>query len=537
MDNEKINAVPEEENEEQVNPNEASENAEETVNAAEEPQETSADEAEEEINDEPCESTEEVSEEAAAEDSGISDEPQEENGADEQKEEILSENLCPVCEERAKGDDSDYCPECEASMLSRKTPLLGWLGGLAAIVFSVFALFLTIIVSAPSIQVARGDSLAKDKCWYSAYKEYNEVSAVVEEINAILGTTSNFAQTGSGLSIRIIESVAHCYSPLDALSVSGNLLGEDSADKYFALRKYTKVRDDYLATYEALMVPIENMTYGEADAQTTYAAFEAARSGEGVSSLYIDYFLYNAAAYYGDTNEVQLKYLDAVDAAAKESKEDYSWLYYQDYASLLYEEGETEKALQYLNELTENDRTKFGAYELKMRIALTKGDNDEASRILAEFKKYNEGFDTAYTLEASFLRASGELDKAKTLIEEALQQYDSVPELHRQLALVYLLEGDYDNAYESAFKADNNAYYLYAYMGDSSAYTPQLNNTLYLCTYLAKQKGSQVTDNSAYIDEILDSFAEEDLSPETLSVVKGEKTVEEVLTEGACDLA
>ncbi len=538
MDNEKINAVPEEENEVQVNPNEAAEEAEETVRAAEEEQEASADEAEE-INGEPCESAEKEPAETATEDSEIGDEPQEESVAEaqEDEEELLPENLCPACEEREKGEDSDYCPECEAAMLSRKTPMLGWLGGLAAIVFSVFALFLTIIVSAPSIQVARGDSLARDKCWYSAYKEYSEVTSVVEEINAILGTTSSFAKTGSGLSIRIIESVAHCYSPLDALSVSGNLLGEESADKYFAPRKYTKVRDDYLATYEALMAPIEEMTYGEADKQTTYAAFEAARSTEGVSGLYIDYFLYNAAAYYDDTNEVQLKYLDAVDAAAKESKEDYSWLYYQDYASLLYEEGETEKALQYLNELTENDRTKFGAYELKMRIALAQGDNDEASRILAEFKKYNEGFDTAYTLEASFLRASGELDKAKTLIEEALQQYDSVPELHRQLALVYLLEGDYDNAYESAFKADNNAYYLYAYMGDSSAYTPQLNNTLYLCTYLAKQKGSSATDNSAYIDEILDSFDEEDLSRETLSIVKGEKTVEEVLTEGACDLA
>ena len=546
MDNEKINSVPEEENEAQVNPNDAAEEAEETVQAAEETQET-PDEESEEINDEPCEneetaeSTAEDSQEEISEDeSEASDEPQENADTEDQEtaeEEIPAENLCPVCEERAKGDDSDYCPECEAEMFSRKTPLLGWLGGLAAIVFSVFALSLAIIVSAPSIQIARADSLARNKCWYSAYREYSEVSAVVEEVNSILGATSPFAQTGAGLNVKIIEAVANCYSPLDALSIADNLFGEGSTEKHFALRKYTKVRDEYLATYEALMEPIEAMSYGEADAATTYAAFENARSAEGVNGIYIDYFLFNAAVYYGDENSVKLKYLEAVDAAAKESKADYSWLYYQDYASLLYEEGETEKALFYLNELTENDRTKFGAYELKMQIALIQGDTDEASRILAEFKKYNEGFDTAYILEAEFLRSSGEFEKAKTLLSEALEQYDSVPELHRQLALIYLLESDYGNAYESVFKADNNAYYLYAYMGDSSAYTPQLNNTLYLCTYLAKQHGPITTENALYIDEILNSYSEEDLSPEVLSIINGEKTVKEVLTEGACDLA
>ncbi len=536
MDNEKISAVPEEENEAQVTPNEAAEEAEETTQPAEE-----SEEAVEETDNEPCEDTqasaENADEEQTEEDTEVAEEISENSDAEEAEAKISSEELCPICEERKKGDDSDYCPECEAEMLSRKTPMLGWLGGLLAIVFSVFALGLTILVSAPSIQIARGDYLANDNCWYSAYKEYSGVSAIVEEVNTILRTNSQFVQTGSGLNIKIIEAVANCYSPLDALSIADNLLGEGSVDKYFALKKYKDVRDDYLTTYEALMEPIEAMSYGEADAAITYAAFDAARSAEGVNGIFIDYFLFNAAVYYDDTNEVQLKYLGAVDAAAKESKEDYSWLYYQDYANLLYEEGETEKAILLLDELSENDRTKFGAYELKMRIALTQDDIDEASRVLAEFKKYNEGYDTAYTLESTFLRATGELEKAKVLIDEALEQYDSVPELHRQLALIYLLEGDYDNAYEAAFKADNNAYYLYAYMGDSSAYTPQLNNTLYLCTYLAKQQGTMTSENSVYIEEILASFAEEDLSPEVVAIVEGEKTVNEVLTEGACDLA
>ena len=74
-------------------------------------------------------------------------------------------------------------------------------------------------------------------------------------------------------------------------------------------------------------------------------------------------------------------------------------------------------------------------------------------------------------------------------------------------------------------------------MGDSSAYTPQLNSTLYLCTYLCKESGKKDTENAQYIDDILASFSEEDLTEQVKSIIGGEKTVEEVLTEGGCDLA
>ena len=140
-------------------------------------------------------------------------------------------------------------------------------------------------------------------------------------------------------------------------------------------------------------------------------------------------------------------------------------------------------------------------------------------------------------LEASFLRVSGKLDEASVLLDEALAQYDSVPELHRQQALVYLLQGDYDSAYDSAYTADNVAYYLYAYMNDTSAYTPQLNNTLYLTTYLVDKYGTGTSENIAWVDDILSSFSMEELSEQNRAVINGEKTVEEVLTEGVCDLA
>lgn len=540
MDNEKLNAIPEEETEAEVIQNEE---AQEPAQGTEIPEETAQEQNEEAVEEESVqeeasadESPEEAADEASEENAVSDDEPAEETAQEEIKEEIDESELCLACGERRKEEDSDYCRECEEAMLSRKTPFLGWVSGLLAVVLSVFAFVLVILVSAPSIQVAKADSYAKENCWYTAYREYSEVSSVVEEINAILGQETAFVQAGTGVNVKLIEAVANAYSPLEALSVAESLVG-DRVSEISALKKYNSIREDYVAAYEALMKPIEAMTYGEADAATTYAAFEAARGSEGVKDVYIDYFLFNAAAFYGEADEVQLKHIEAAHAAAKASGEDYSWLYYQDFADLLFALGENDRAQEYVDALIDGDKTKFGAYELKMKIAFANGDKEKAAEVLEEFKKYNEGFDTAYTLEAAYLRVNGETAKAKELLTEAFEQYESIPEIHRQMALVLLLEGDYDGAYEEVFLADSNAYYLYAYMGDSSAYTPQLNNTLYLCTYLAKTLGSGETENASYFDDILGSFSEEDLSQEVKWVVSGEKTVAEVLTKGACDLA
>ncbi len=518
LDNEKINGIPEEEAEAEVvqdtENSDIAENTEEESVQEETLVEESPEQFEETVvsDDKPAEESEQIIEE------------------------IDESELCLACGEHRKEKDSDYCRECEEAMLTRKIPFLGWVSGLAAVVLSVFALALAILVSAPSIQVAKGDAYAKDKCWYTAYKEYGEVSSVVEEIHTILGEESPFVQMGTGVNVKIVDSVANAYSPLEALSIAERLFGDKASD-IPALKKYNSVRDEYLASYKALKAPIEAMTYGEADAATTYAAFESARGGEGVNDVYIDYFLFNAAAFYGDSTELQLKHLEATDAAAKASGKDYSWLYCQDYADLLFEIGEYEKAKECVDELIESDKTKFGAYELKLKILLANGDDKAAEALVEEFKENNDGFDTAYTLEATNLRVKGKTENAKELLTEALESYDSIPELHRQMALVLLLEGDYDGAYEEVFIADNNAYYLYAYMGDSSSYTVELNNTLYLCTYLAKTLGSGETENATYFDDILGSYNEEDLSDEVKSIISGEKTVEEVLTKGACDVA
>ena len=160
MSDENVKGIPEEE---------TTQNTEETPAAEEVHENEQAEEAAAEINendDAPETENTDVSTE-----SDNSDEC-EENVAEEAEDAVDNENLCPYCGEHEKAEGSDYCTECEAAMLSRKIPFLAWIGGLAAVVFSVFALALVFLLTAPSLQVAKADAHAREKRWYYAYTEY-----------------------------------------------------------------------------------------------------------------------------------------------------------------------------------------------------------------------------------------------------------------------------------------------------------------------------------------------------------------------------
>ena len=75
------------------------------------------------------------------------------------------------------------------------------------------------------------------------------------------------------------------------------------------------------------------------------------------------------------------------------------------------------------------------------------------------------------------------------------------------------------------------------YYMDSSGFTPQLDNTVYLCTSLCKKHGLTSSENAVYIDQILDYYKDFEPSAQVSSVINGEKTAKQVLSEGVCDLA
>lgn len=514
MSDENIKGIPEEE---------AVELTEETVEeAVEETVAETAEEIPEEASEESAEETaEEISEEAS----------------EETNEEISEDLICPYCGENKKEEDSDYCAECEAAMLARKIPFLAWVGGLAAVVFSVFALALVFLLTAPSLQVAKGDSYAREKRWYSAYTAYSDVPAVVDEITTILGGESPFVKTGSEVAVKKFDTLAHYTSPLEAFYYEGESVAHLEGKFNPTMKDYYEIYNDYMSSYDIVLETLETK-FGttEPSAEEMHAAVEELRGTEGVSDIWIDYYHLTFAYNYNESDDAALGYLKAIDESAKNSKLDYSWLYYTELSDLLYKMNDYEGSTEYLDKLIKNDRTNFGAYELKMRITLKTSGAEEAEKLLDEFLEYNEGIDTAYVLKIMYLRATKEYDKALELCVEAQEKFGTAPELYRQEALIHLLKEDYDKAYEAVFNAYSNATYIAQYYQDDSSLTNQLYNTLYLCAYLESEKGSMNTDNVAEISNIINDLKDYITAETVLDIINGKKTIEQVLTEGEYDL-
>ena len=109
------------------------------------------------------EETEEVIAKAEENDAeeAVADEYQEEETEeipDDTQAEPDEDSLCIICGEKVKNEESDYCSECEAAMYKRKIPFLAWISGVAVICVSIFAFVISMLVSAPVLQAARGDT-------------------------------------------------------------------------------------------------------------------------------------------------------------------------------------------------------------------------------------------------------------------------------------------------------------------------------------------------------------------------------------------
>ena len=514
MDKELLNGIPEEE-----------------ISEADVAEETT----EEEIQAE-TENTEEESVEEAEKTVSEAEEETEEEIVSGGEEELTEDSLCILCGENRKNDDSDYCADCESAMYKSKIPFLGWISGIAVVCVSLLAFIITLLASAPALQAARGDVYASKNCWYAAYLEYSQVSSVVEEINSILGTESTFVKEGRGIVEKAIDSYAKSRSPLDAAYMAMMIYGENVAEEIPSLKEYVDTYEEFYNSYAIMSEPLDAMLTG-ATQEETFKALCALEGTEGLNDVYFNYFLFNAADYYKFSVDEKLEYVKAADECAKAQGRDFSWLYCIEAADILVQEGRYDEAVAYAEILAEKDKTNYRAHDLILRCLLAKNDADGASKLLAEFKTNNEGFDTASALEATYYRGIGDMEKSRLAVEEGLVENDFSAELHRQLALIYLAEGKYSEAFEEAFTADSNAAYMANYYMDSSGFTPQLDNTVYLCSHICKNKGLTSSENAVYLDQIIDYYKDFTPSNQVSAVLNGEKTVQQVLTEGVCDLA
>lgn len=517
---------------------EAEEKIEEAAQTVEETDEETAEESVEENEQE--ESGEEVEEEATEE-------------TEEESEEIDESDLCLHCGKKHRKENSEYCEKCEKQLIKTKIPFLGFIVGACALVVSLFAFAFTVMLATPALDVSAGDKFASENNWFSAYGEYASASQEITNVISTLGETSpvsQFITTGCNLKLKSFKCIEKVYDPIQAGQYISNIFGSSST-KFTEKNKYIKdvlaISEEYNATSQKASTAIQPIYDADEKGSLTpevgkkvIADLEKMRDTEGVNNVFLDYFIYSVAGYCGGDDEEMTGYLEKMHKTATESGKDYYWLYYDEYITKLMGEKKYDEAVPLIEHQMEQDSSDFQPANQLLRIYLSKGELDKAEKFVDEFCKINVSSDGSesdsnYVMRIMMHRVKGEYEKAVALANEGNEQFSS-PEFSRQLALIDLLNGDYDSAYENAYTAQDMAYYFASYYGDQSAFTTELANTVYLAAYMCDKEGKKNTENAQYIDEFLASYNGEVPDGIVGDIINGKITIEDALTKGVYDL-
>ncbi|MCR5151068.1 MAG: hypothetical protein K6B52_07570 [Clostridiales bacterium] len=454
------------------------------------------------------------------------------------EEEFDDDKLCSFCHQRGRAPGDVYCGTCKSKLIKTGIPFPAWCLGIITVILSIIAFAYSGILAAPSIQVLKGDMQMFRHNSFSAYTMYKNVQKVADDINTSLDKKT-VARVGCNAKLKLTKSIAACRSPLDAASTIQSEYTDrslDFANNNKTLKGYAAIFTRYQNTYTALNDSIQLLNSENPDYEAVLKSFEESRGKKNVDEIFLDYLICSLAENSDFTSKRILTCYEALDKAAKKSGEDYSWLYYVGYANALYKAKKYDEALSFIDDVLKRNESSNTAAGMKMKISVVKGDIDTAQAVYDRFEKRNGMIDATYVLKTYLLRAKNDSKNAMKTAKQAYEKYQSVPEVYRQLAICYLIDGDYDNAYQNAFLANDAAYCLYYYYGDSSGYTEELSATAYLAAKLCKEYGKGTAESAQYIDNIISSYPGEIKWEKVNAVIDGKMTVKQVFTEGDCDI-
>ncbi len=473
---------------------------------------------------------------------------------EEPAEEALEEGLCPRCKKRKVAKKHDYCYRCEDELRRTKIPLTGIICAVLAIAVSIICVVIVALDLAPAISVVKGDMYAIQNNWFAAHSAYAEVQTSATEVQNALATNKvglflgSLTNPGYGVKSKIYNTVMHIYDPLRAYQNSAYAFGESPDERYLKTDKnyqlcekyYNRFQDTYLAVQEPVDLMQGMEKPDKSEGEKLFKLLEESRGAEKVDDVFLDYFIYTAATYFDLGEEKIFECFDQMKKDAEASEDDYTWLYYKDYADELLRYGHGEEAATYYQKLADRDISAYDPVRGLMNAKLLAGDVDGADKLVDAFCRENlingENSDSNYSLLINMARVKGDFEEALDLIEEAQSKYASVPEYYRQKCLIYLAQENYDQAFEAAALCEQNAYYIASYYGDATYYTSDiLMSTVYIATSLCDKYGKKDTENAQYISEILEDYKTLNIRQEFRDIVSGKTKVTDYLREGVCD--
>lgn len=459
--------------------------------------------------------------------------------------------MCGRCGEKPCSDDSEFCEDCLEGMLNTKIPLIAWMAGAASIIIGIVAAATVFFLAAPTFLGLSAETAARDNRWSDAVYYYSQMEQTVTDFQSLIEWEQGKSEPvlrrlfklGTGAKARMVEAYAKAYDPM--LAVNKYIIGSHSSYDTVVAQESNLIENKRVAPYWELFSGIlyteELLSYSEEyPEEETYENmlkfYELIEKQEGVDKVYVSYMKYALADIYEKTAEEKMACLQQCDKLAKDSGRDYKWLYYYEFADLLAKSGRTDEAVAALDLLTEENKNNFDAYLQKNRILLAAGRIAQAEELVQSLKETYGNYGEVYEMEVTVLRFKGEYEKAKALAETVIGENDIFPEIRRQLALIYLAEGDYKSAFSHVENAYTNAYNYYAQFG-AEAPSEELAKTYYVCAKLYEAMGGYTQTEANSIGLAYDIFGE-DYEPQgdMKAIISGEKSAKEILTEGDCDL-
>ncbi len=458
-----------------------------------------------------------------------------------QEEEVVTDP-CTRCGEHNCVEGAEFCEDCLVEMINTRVPIMGWIAGAASLVLAVVAIAASVFLVSPTILCVRAEKAVKEKSWNDAVYYYDQMDSTLSDFRNLINWQEGspepflrrFFKLGAGTHAKMFEAYAKMYGPLTAvekLEVNDNtpLTKTETAKPYW--EQYKGIVRAFDALYNSNRAPEAN-TY---DASIKFIG--EIEQQEGVDKVYTSYQKYlMAAVYYDQSIEESLKWLEICDDYAKKSGMDYKWLYYSDYANILNVTGEHNKALALMDELISDNNNNFNAYTQKTDILIDNGMLEEAEDfvdgLVEDFGNYSE----TQEMQLRVARCKGEYDKVMVLGDTLMANYAATPETYRQMALMFVAQGDYKNAFTYM---DNGFSAAYMLNEEESAgiSLEKIKETCYICAKLYEKHGEPTDEEKLKIAEIYYMFPEDyKTTDDGEALINGEKTAREILTQGDYDL-
>lgn len=417
------------------------------------------------------------------------------------EEAVPEEELCDCCGERRRGTvnnpNSFYCDECDEGLRHYPFDWLNVLIALAAVCLVFFGGYVFAEHTEGFVAVCKAEEYRRDNQKYSALDAYAEALTVLEssKINAENVYKREILVASSlGIVAGIDEPAQHIQA------------WEMSLPHFYKVKRALQNGAEFSATVtaaEEILSPYKTMAPEKIPYDEVLAQLEALKTAEVPASS-------------ESTQSTRKKGYQA-------KAEKYSLpgvLFYQYYLALL-SNRDLETQLGFIEEIQETAPEELWLYGQFLGDLYAKTGRDVAS-ICEQLEKANAEDGAPTLIRATSKRMQKDYDGAIALCEEKIAEGSDVAgDLYRQIGICYLLKGEY----EAAYTAVNDGFQS---SGNPSV---QLCNTLALAALAAGR-----ADAYGEVKSLLENSGFT-LSSEVTQYQSGALTMEQILTEGDCDVS